>query len=433
MKKIAVFLLMLLTLSLYAFAEETEYEIKLSYDEANGSVVSQVYISKGNSVAGHIGLSFNSEKLHIVTSALEAVPDELPEKNGDGESYLCSVVEGSSEYIIVTPETLPVKELVSKEKGYVLFGWYAHKDVDSIKAGESIAKICFKLADGVSISDIGSEDITPVSKDKTASLSGWKSGIMVADASGNAYFYEPEENADRLIIRVKSDFFETVEDAEDVNEKADEEASDTKEDDEPVKNEADDKQEDKGLTEEAVPEDSKKDEVASTDLGMTVRTLSDRIRITWSKPAGFNVKEYRITVTDKDNYPVVTVNGITDITRSFTVKNLAHDYDFKVTLCAVKPDGSVVYHNKVAVLKTPRNEYAAAKIYTVKYKAGVGTLYGMSDEQVVFGSHPTKAPTVYAPEGYEFAGWSVDGKNVADLGELKIYSDTVLTAVYTKA
>ena len=426
MKKIAVFLFVLVTLSLCAFAAETEYEIKLSYDEAKNAVISQVYINKGNSVAGHIGLSFNSEKLQIVSSDFSDIPAEIPEKSENGESYLCSVVKGASEYIIITPEMLSVKELVNEEKGYVLFGWYAQKDVDSIKAGESVAKICFRLAEGVSISDVVAGDITPVTKEKTADLSGWGSGIMVADAEGKAYFYEPEENANKLAITVKSDFFEAVADENDNKEENSEE----------TKTEAGEKTEEKkdetGITEETVTGDTVKEQPSSTDMGMSVKTYSDRIRITWKKPEGFNVKEYRITVTDKDNYPVVTINGITDITRSFTVKNLAHDYDFKVTLAAVKPDGAVVYHNKVAVLKTSRNEYAAAKIYNVKYKAGAGTLYGMENEQVMFGSHPTKAPTVYAPEGYEFAGWSVDGKNVTNLEEFKVYADTVLTAVYTK-
>ena len=71
-------------------------------------------------------------------------------------------------------------------------------------------------------------------------------------------------------------------------------------------------------------------------------------------------------------------------------------------------------------------------IYNITYKVGIGTAYGMKNEQVIFGDYATKAPTVYAPEGYAFAGWSVDGKDIVNLSEMRIYADTVFTAVYTK-
>ena len=48
----------------------------------------------------------------------------------------------------------------------------------------------------------------------------------------------------------------------------------------------------------------------------------------------------------------------------------------------------------------------------------------------MFGTTPTKIPTVYPPQGYSFAGWSLDGKNVISTENLKVYSDLKLTAIY---
>ncbi len=443
MKKIAVFLLMAFIFALGVFAEDVEYEIRLSHDTENNGIVAGVYITKGNSVAGHFGISYNTGKLVPATIGFGDIPAEIPETNVASESYICSVVKGAADYIIISPDQTAVRELVNREKGYVLFGWYAKKSVDCVKAGECVAELRFKIKDGVSLSDIVRGDIVPVSKASTSSLNVWSGGIMVADMNEVTYFYEPASGNKALGIKVTAPFFapeENTGNAEETDSTNDEntseddgetEAADTKPETEASDSEAN-QNENEGLTESVIPEEKNENTIKTTDLGMIVKTYSDRIRVFWNKPSDFNVTEYRIYITDKDNYPVRTISGITDVTKSFTVKNLAHDYDFKVKLAAVKPDGTVVYHKSVAVLKTERSTTAPAKIYNVKYKAGDGSLYGMADEQVVFGNHPTKAPTVYAPEGYEFAGWSVDGKDVADLGELKIYSDTVLTAVYTR-
>lgn len=421
MKKIAAFLLMAIVFTLGVLAQDVEYEIRLSLDTANHGIVAGVYITKGNSVAGHFGISYNTDKLAPTTIGFGDIPENIPESNAASESYICSVVKSAADHIIISPDQTAVRELVNREKGYVLFGWYAKKSVDCVKAGECIAELCFKMADGISVTDIVQGDIVPVSKSSTAELNVWSGGIMVADMDEATYFYEPMPGNKTLGIKVTATFFAPEEIKSD--------NGNIKEAEVTPKPEA---KEDEGLTESVIPEEKNENTLKTTDMGMTVKTYSDKIRVFWNKPSDFSVTEYRIYITDKENYPVRTISGITEVTRSFTVKELAHDYGFKVKLAAVRPDGTVVYHKSVAVLKTERSTTAPAKIYNVKYKAGEGSLYGLSDEQVVFGNHPTKAPTVYAPVGFKFAGWSVDGKNVADLGELKVYSDTVLTAVYTK-
>ncbi len=72
--------------------------------------------------------------------------------------------------------------------------------------------------------------------------------------------------------------------------------------------------------------------------------------------------------------------------------------------------------------------------YTVTYNLSGGTLaQGAVTESVAAGSAPSKAPTVNAPDGMVFAGWSTDGKTVVDISKLKITTHTTLTAVYKAA
>ena len=102
-----------------------------------------------------------------------------------------------------------------------------------------------------------------------------------------------------------------------------------------------------------------------------------------------------------------------------------------IEVCAYAKNGKLLDSKKISA-KTSSDSSATAKTYTVKYDVGSGTSYGFSSEQVLFGGTITKAPTVYAPEGYKFVGWSVDGKNVVDIEKYNIYKDTVLIAVYEK-
>ena len=51
--------------------------------------------------------------------------------------------------------------------------------------------------------------------------------------------------------------------------------------------------------------------------------------------------------------------------------------------------------------------------------------YGDFNDEII--KYPPADPT---RDGYEFAGWSLDGKNVENLENLKIYADTILKAIY---
>lgn len=68
--------------------------------------------------------------------------------------------------------------------------------------------------------------------------------------------------------------------------------------------------------------------------------------------------------------------------------------------------------------------------YTVTYKIGDGTYVGSLSETVQAGRTPTKAPSVTAPAGKVFKGWSTDGKTVKNLAAFNVTSNMTLYAVY---
>lgn len=430
MKKLSVFLFICLILSLSAFGAGLEYDIELLYDSENSGICAQFNISEGNSIVGHLGLSYNTEKLILVNSDFSDLPGNL----ADNSVKLEQIVKPGSQHIVISPELLSVDKLVNESEGYILFGWYALRSVESVKSGETVATVCFKLKDGVDASNITLQDISPVKKNRLSKLPGWTNGIMAVDFDEKYYYYEPDAGAAKVEINVVSD---TIKGNQDSAEDNDTQENNNNSDE----NKPQDKTENIKDTQENTPEEQPQEPVIteaedsspqSYDFGIKVSTYSDRIRVVWNKPANFNVREYRIYVYDSDGYLVRSITGITDITRSLTVKELAHDFNFVVAFEAIKLDGTVVKNTKKFGVKTARSGGEPAKIFTVKYKVASGSIYGMENEQVVFGQHPTKAPIVYAPEGYAFSGWSLDGKNVADFTSLKIYSDTVLTAVFTK-
>lgn len=436
MKKFFLIVSVVISFVMAVSVSAVGFKLELSYNEEKNVVSAGFGIDEGNSIAGHLGVSYNTEKLQIVGVDLESLPEVLPEKTPEGDSYIEKIVSPASENIIVTPEVVPVSTLINKNAGLVAFGWYAHKEVDCINAGESVATIYFKLVEGVSISDITSQDIQPATKEKIGNISGWGSGLMVADKDSKMYFYEPGGDALKMSFAVKANFInqEDIPSQQEDNDdsKVDDTTTETpKEDGQKVDDTTTETPQEDGQKVDDV-DDKKEESVITADFDVTIRAYSDRIRVLWNKPADLEVSEYRILLTDNDNAVVRAINGITNVTRSVTIKELPQDYGFKVVFAGVKSDGTVVYNNNVGILRTQKDEKASARIYSVRYKAGYGTIYGISEEQVVFGGVPTKAPVVYAENGYEFSGWSVDGKNVIDVTKLKVFSDMTLTAVYNK-
>ncbi len=416
-KKLTLALILCILLSMCAFAlDDTSHGVNITYDEASGIYKAELSVSAGNAIVGHFGLSYNTEKLTAVDKDFAVIPDTVPEKTSDGKSYLTQVVKPLADYIVVTPESNKPAELIDKQKGYVLFGWYATKDVEAVtptKDGGKIAELYFKLKDGVNASDVSSSDFSPVTADKCAALSGWNKGIIVINSQNKVFTYKPSDGSAELNISVK--FGDSTADSEDTNTKAEEDKNTDTE------------------TQPAPEEPFKENgEVKTADLKITVKAFYDKVRIFWTAPDGTTPVQYKVKLADSNGNTVREFNGLIGITKSLTVKNIAPDFAFSISISAFDKDGTELKHKETVNAKTEISADAELTVYDVTYNALSGSIYGFESEQVIFGSVPTKAPKVYAPDGYTFEGWTIDGENVIELSRHNVYDDTEFIAKYVK-
>ncbi len=430
MKKLTLALILCILLSMCAFAlDDTSHGVNITYDETSGIYKAELSVSAGNAIVGHFGLSYNTEKLTAVDKDFAVIPDAVPEKTSDGKSYLTQVVKPLADYIVVTPESNKPAELIDKQKGYVLFGWYATKDVEAViptKDGGKIAELYFKLKEGVNASDVSSSDFSPVTADKCATLSGWNKGIIVINSQNKVFTYRPSDGSAELNISVKFGSSTVTEDT--TTETEDDKKTETE-----VETESDTETENKTEVEQT-PEESFKEngEVKTADLKVTVKAFADKVRIFWTAPDGVSPVQYKVKLADSNGNTIREFDGLIGITKSLTVKNLVPDFAFSINVSAFDKDGTELKHKESVSAKTVISSNAELTVYNVTYSVGEGSFYGFESEQIIFGSIPTKAPKVYAPEGYAFEGWTIDGENVIELSSYNVYGNTEFIAKYVK-
>lgn len=418
MKKLTLALILCILLSVCAFAlDDTSHGVNITYDEASGIYKAELSVSAGNAIVGHFGLSYNTEKLTAVDKDFAVIPDTIPEKTADGKSYLTQVVKPLADYIVVTPESNKPAELIDKQKGYILFGWYATKDVEAVtptKDGGKIAELYFKLKDGVNASDVSSSDFSPVTANQCSTLSGWNKGIIVINSQNKVFTYKPSDGSAELNISVKF-------------------GSSTVTENTTTETEVDKKTETEVETDTDTEEQFKENgEVKTADLKVTVKAFADKVRVFWSAPNGVSPVQYKVKLADSNGNTIREFVGLIGITKSLTVKNLVPDFAFSINVSAFDKDGTELKHKENVSARTEISADAALTVYDVTYNAGEGSFYGFESEQVIFGSVATKAPKVYAPEGYTFEGWTVDGENVVELSSYNVYGDTEFIAKYVK-
>lgn len=424
MKKTIFLFVLIFAMSIGVFAlDNTRHSVVLTYDDTNKNIDASISVSAGDAIVGHFGLKFNPVKLSVATSNLEEIPSPVPETNSDGKSYLNSVVISASDYIVITSESNKPNELIDNENGLILFGWYATKDVDALTpdmSGGKIADIKFTINDGYTIDDITESDIIPVSTADCKNISGWSSGIIVINSDSIVYMADSDKPETELKTDMEYVFIygngESQEQTPDDNDSDNENDNDEDENEETEQNEIIDF------------EINGKEE--STDFSIKAEALTDSIRITWSSPENKEIHFYSIELKDLSSNIIRRVEGIVPITRSFTIKNLAPDFSYTISMSAYTIDGTKLNSTNDVTVKTEKDISATPITFEVIYDYGNGSIYGFDSETVMFGTAPTKIPTVYPPQGYTFAGWSLDGKNVISTENLKVYSDLKLIAIY---
>ncbi len=460
MKKPLILLLLLNAFSLSLFAARAD--IHISYTPSDQTVCAKLSITEGNAIVGHFGLTYNTQKLQLVTVDKKTLPEPLPEAGENGKGFLTSIVEPGSSHIVITAESGKTSSLVVPSEGMVLFGWYASKSIAAVTPDTDhglVARIYFRLYDGVSPDDLSEIDITPVLSEQCSSLSGWKNGMMLIDSDSTVYTYEAREGAESLPVSVlldeKADA--VIDDTYDNANIDDEQISDSPEDttrpqpEESLPDESTMPDTDMPMPDASTDEENSQEEnvyepdpdydsalpelgepLESGYFGLSAHTYSDKIRFLWDVPHNKHISHYSLTISDLEGNTVRQINNLVGITRSVTIGKLAPDFALLAQLTAytIDEEGTNGAEMDTLLTQTKKTSSAGLLVYTISYEPGIGELYGFESEDVLFGEKPVKLPTVYPPDGYAFAGWSFDGETVLDIDTLCIYEDCILTAVF---
>ena len=442
MKKLAVVFFLFAFLTLNGFAlEDSAQNVHVTYDSAEKVIKAEISVLSGDAIVGHFGLLYNTEKLVLIASDGSSLPAQIPEKDANGKSYLTYVVEAANENIVVTAESNKPADLILPQAGKVLFGWYATKNIDAVTPsldGGRIAVLRFKLADGVEPADLKNTDLTPVSAADCAGISGWTNGIIVINSQSKIFTYSAVEGTTALKIAVSADFSSDSDSNEpQTPPEKDPTPGDTdigkpEIDPEPGK---DDTDKPTGPTEPTEPTEPTKPaeptgKTEIVDFSLTAHTYSEKIRFLWQVPENTDIDSYVLELKDSAGQTVRRVENLVGITKSVTIDDLAPDYPLFAELSALTADGTELSGKELAVRTEKPTAGSEPVAFTVTYDAGIGEFYGFDSEEVLFGSAPTKAPAVYAPDGYRFTGWSVDGVNLVELSASRIYEDTRFIALF---
>ena len=124
------------TAPVYA-ARESHVEYVITGSESSGEFIVNVSIHNVRALAGKLAISFDSDKLQLKST-----------------SSLVSAVKNTSNAVLTT-EGLDPSVLLSNQKGYVMFAWYASNNsgVDATQSEQSIASIPFTLKNDATTDD----------------------------------------------------------------------------------------------------------------------------------------------------------------------------------------------------------------------------------------------------------------------------------------
>ncbi len=344
MKKLLFAFALSFLLSVSAFAiDASEHTVKVSNE--GGLVKVEVSVSKGNAIVGHFGIKYNPEKLELVKSDGSTLPDVIPEKNEEGKSYIQSIVKTFSKDIVITTEANKSSDFISTSSGYVLFGWYATMNIDSVNPGVNggkIASIYFKLKSG-SYGNLTDADIAPITANECAHLSDWSKGIIVINSDNNVYSSISDDENTVLktnVVIVPGDGGNSGESGEIGSETPENDEKDEIEEKE--EDNKDEKDENSGGNED-VNSGQITENAVETKMGLELRVYSNRIRALWNNKAEKGVKKYVLRFRETNGNVFFTVDGIAEITRSVTVSDVKVSDIASVELAAVFEDGTIKY------------------------------------------------------------------------------------------
>jgi len=455
--------------SIFAFAENaTEHKVICTYDSEENILTADIYVSDGTAIVGYCSFDYNEDILTLIDKNKKEVPEEVPAYSDDGKTLYLKDIFESHGGIVITDISNGTKKLVNTKEGYAMFAWYfsdSNAVIDATKEDVLISRVSFKLKDGKTAADIGSNAFSFASKEITDKISGWYPAMFVMDKNYKQYSYADGSLKAEIVFDVSADTKPedtTPEDTKPEDTKPedtehedtkpedtkpeDTEPEDTKpedtkpedtkpEDTKPEDTEPEDTKPEDTKLEDTKPEDTKPEQDSSDktgyDFGLTYESTDTTVRIKWERPTDFVVAYYTLVLSDTSGNVISYIDGIAGITASYTLRDLAQSFTYMLTLRAHDDNGMIYEQSRFkASTKAPEGN-AQIKFCKVTYNAGEGMIYGLAEETVVFGKSAEKLPDVIAPEGLYFIGWSENGTVPANVKNINVYSDRTYYAIYT--
>lgn len=467
----AVVVMLMTMLAVYAENTDsvfTQHNVVLSYDDETKTVRADIYISKGTAIVGYCSFKYDSDVLALKDIHGERVlSGNVPDFGKEGNIYLTDIVEANSG-IVITDIGKGTHNLVNPEEGYFMFAWFLPGNISSLNADGGaevlIASVNFDLIKDITYEEFDKDTFWVAGNEVTDRIGGWYPGIVVMNDKNKQFVYDGTvEDGDLFLIEYglqdldgnnlngekAEEKAEEKDDSSDVSDKtenvtgAEEEKTPAKDDiksDEkhPEENgekadeaESEKNNSDSGSYAENTGNQEKSDvKTQKADFDLKITTTETAVTIGWTVPS--KLAENKIdgitAVLCDDDFQIVKKVDIFPSSTSYTFKNLRDGYKYKLYFY-VSGNGTT-YCSDIFNAETPSAKEFVAPIFTVSYSAGKGQLFGLDEEQVVFGENLTKVPDVKPPSGTYFVCWSADGENEFDVNSA-IYEDLRLSAIYS--
>ncbi len=168
------------------------YMIVNTYNEKEGTITSDIYVTDGIAIVGQVGLSYNTDL--VILAALTSdgrVITEYEEQLNSDKLTISYFVKGSNN-CVMTAETNKVSNLVNNEDGEFFFAWYlgGASKLDATQEDKKVATVTFKVNEGVSKEELekcGKSLISFAANKPTASnVVGYSAGAYVANEENTA-------------------------------------------------------------------------------------------------------------------------------------------------------------------------------------------------------------------------------------------------------
>ncbi len=447
-------------------AESTPgYKLVNSYDEENGVITTELYLTDGIGGVGQLGVYYDNDLIALAAKSADGLTTEYD------EAVKLSSFITSENGVNATAETNSTSKLINEDEGEFFFAWYAggSSRVDATDGDVKLLTFSFLVNEGITAADLedaGTELImfaTAIPSD--TAVRGYDAGAFCSNENRKAF--TNAENA-RYSLSTSVEFvgLDISEDDEAVSIKVVDAEGNPVEGayvnigTEEIRTDKD------GIAKFSVTgtyavsyKYSENDTYVALPGGETTAVVSvpakmsaptittgtEMLTIKWQTPAsgGSDITKYIISLTGTST---TTKEAVGDAT-SLEVKNLTGGRKYTVKIKAVNALGEGEFSD--AAEGTPGTTGGGntggnigggtavpVAAFTVTYDAGdFGSIQGTATtEKVSQNATPAKVPTVKANDGYEFIGWAVSGSTaIVNPTETKITKDTTFVAQYKEA